>query len=432
MVLRKAALTIISILAMWGVQAQFNPSEAQVHGNFQIDAQTYQEDNKIGLSAQDIDGKKSGLNGFGNITYRYGDFTAGLRYEAYLPPLNGFDAQYNGHGIAHRYVKYSGELLDITVGNFYEQFGNGLVFRSYEEWSLGYDNAMDGVHITLKPATGITLKGVYGTQRHYWNDYENGNRGIVRGVDAEINFNYLFSALKTSKTRIMLGGSFVSKYEKDNPFSDYKLSENTGAYAARLNLRHGKWSLQSEYAYKINDPNSRNNFIFKDGEALWLSANYSQRGLGVIVAAKRIDNFSFSSMRSPSAGSAPDINFLPPLAYQHAYTLPAMYPYNTQPNGEMGVSGEVFYTIPRKTALGVKYGTKLSMNYALIHGLDKEPVPGQDQVNVSGTDGYQSDFFKVGDVKYYRDLSFRISKKVNTDIKFTTGYTSLDYNMEVI
>ncbi|MDZ7774806.1 MAG: hypothetical protein U5L09_03925 [Bacteroidales bacterium] len=51
MVLRKAALTIISILAMWGVQAQFNPSEAQVHGNFQIDAQTYQEDSKIGLSA---------------------------------------------------------------------------------------------------------------------------------------------------------------------------------------------------------------------------------------------------------------------------------------------------------------------------------------------------------------------------------------------
>ncbi|MDZ7774807.1 MAG: DUF6029 family protein [Bacteroidales bacterium] len=157
------------------------------------------------------------------MTYRYGDFSAGLRYEAYLPPLNGFDAQYNGHGIAHRYVKYSGELLDITVGNFYEQFGNGLVFRSYEEWSLGYDNAMDRVRITLKPATGITLKGVYGTQRHYWNDYENGNRGIVRGVDAEINFNYLFSALKTSKTRIMLGGSFVSKYEKDNPFSDYKL-----------------------------------------------------------------------------------------------------------------------------------------------------------------------------------------------------------------
>lgn len=429
---KKSIITAVALLAGWSAYAQFDPSQAQVHGNFQIETQTYQEDEKIGITAADINGKKSALNGFGNITYRYGDFAAGIRYEAYLPPLNGFDAEYEGHGIANRYVKYSGDLIDITVGNFYDQFGNGLVFRSYEEWSLGYDNSMDGVHIKLKPVDGVTLKGVYGTQRHYWNEYENGNRGIVRGVDAEVNLNYLLSAIESSKTRIRLGGSFVSKYEKDNPFSDYKLPENVGAYSARLNVRHGKWSLQSEYAYKINDPNSRNNFIFKDGEALWLSANYSQRGLGVIVSAKRIDNFSFASQRSPSVGSAPEINFLPPLAYQHAYSLPAMYPYNTQPNGEMGVSGEVFYTIKRKTALGGKYGTKLSMNYALIKGIDKEPVPGQEQVNVSGTEGYRSDFFSFGDIKHYSDLSFRMDKKVNSKVKFTTGYTWIDYNMEVI
>ncbi|MGM0565788.1 MAG: DUF6029 family protein [Bacteroidota bacterium] len=411
-------------------KAQFDPSKAQVSGNFQIDAQTYQED--AGIRIDDINGKKTGLNGFGNVTYRYGDFTAGIRYEAYLPPLNGFDAEYEGQGIAHRYVKYSGDLLDITVGNFYDQFGNGLIFRSYEEWTLGLDNSMDGVHIRLKPVDGITLKGVYGTQRYYWIDYENKNRGIVRGLDAEVNLNRIFESLSSSKTRITLGGSFVSKYEQDDPFSDYKLPENVGAYAGRLNLRHGKWSLQSEYAYKINDPNSRNNFIFKNGEAFWLSANYSQRGLGVIVSAKRIDNFSFSSMRTPSVGTAPDINFLPPLAYQHSYTLPAMYPYNTQPNGEMGVSGEVFYTIPRKTALGGKYGTKLTLNYSLIHGIDREPLPGQNTISEPGTDGYESDFFEIGDVKHYRDLSVQMDKKVNSDLKFVAGYTWLDYNVEVV
>ncbi len=412
------------------VKAQFDPSKAQVNGNFQVDAQTYQVDE--GIQINDVNGKKSGLNGFGNITYRHGDFTAGFRYEAYLPPLNGYDAEYEGQGIAHRYVKYSGDLLDITVGNFYDQFGNGLIFRSYEEWTLGFDNAMDGVHIRLKPHEGITLKGVYGTQRHYWNEYENKNRGIVRGIDAGVNLNSLVESLGSSKTRITIGGSFVSKYEQDDPFSDYKLPENVGAYAGRLNLRHGKWSLQSEYAYKINDPNSRNNYIFKNGEAFWLSANYSQRGLGVIVSAKRIDNFSFSSMRSPSVGTAPDINFLPPLAYQHSYTLPAMYPYNTQPNGEMGISGEVFYTIPRKTALGGKYGTKFTMNYSLIHGIDRQPLPGDSTLSEPGTDGYISDFFTVGDIKHYRDLSVEIDKKLNSDLKFVAGYTWLDYNVEVV
>ncbi|HKK09932.1 MAG TPA: DUF6029 family protein [Bacteroidales bacterium] len=431
--MKYTALTILFLfLGLGWAQAQFDPSKAQVHGNFQIDAQTYQVDNEIGLTETDINGKKSGLNGFGNITYRYGDFSAGLRYESYLPPLNGFDQQYEGQGIANRYLKYSGDQFEITVGNFYDQFGNGLVFRSYEEWTLGYDNSMDGVHVKLRPADGITLKGIYGTQRHYWNDYEDGNRGIVKGVDLDVNLNYLFQALKTSKTRIQLGGSFVSKYEKDNPFSDYKLPENVGSYAARASLRRGKWSLQAEYAYKINDPNSLNNFIFKDGEALWLSATYTQRGLGVILSAKRIDNFAFTSMRNPSEGRAPDINFLPPLAYQHTYTLPAMYPYNTQPNGEMGVSGEVFYNIERKTALGGKYGTKLSAYYSLIHGLDKSPVEGQTEVNIPGTDGYESDFFKFGDIKFYRDLSFKMEKKVDKDFKFIAGYTWLDYNMEVI
>ncbi len=427
---KKILFVFILVSFTAAAKAQFDPSKAQVNGNFQIDAQTYQVDE--GIQLNDINGKKTGLNGFGNVTYRYGNFTAGLRYEAYLPPLNGFDAEHEGQGIAHRYVKYSGDLLDITVGNFYDQFGNGLIFRSYEEWTLGLDNAMDGVHIRLKPYDGITLKGVYGTQRHYWNEYENQNRGIVRGVDAEVNVNLLVESLVSSKTRIILGGSFVSKYEKDNPFSDYKLPENVGAYAGRLNLRHGKWSLQSEYAYKINDPNSRNNYIFKNGEAFWLSANYSQRGLGVIVSAKRIDNFSFSSMRSPSVGKAPDINFLPPLAYQHAYTLPAMYPYNTQPNGEMGVSGEVFYTIPRKTTLGGKYGTRLSLNYSLIHGIDRQPLPGDSTLSKPGTDGYVSDFFKVGDIKHYRDFSVQIDKKVNSDLKFVAGYTWLDYNVEVV
>lgn len=429
--MKKKLLFVFLLLGIAiAAKAQFDPSKAQVSGNFQIDAQTYQED--AGIQINDINGKTSGLNGFGNIIYRYGDFSAGVRYEAYLPPLNGFDAEYEGQGIAHRYVKYSGDLLDITVGNFYDQFGNGLIFRSYEEWTLGLDNSMDGVHIRLKPVDGVTLKGVYGTQRYYWIDYENKNRGIVRGIDAEVNLNRIFKSLSSSKTRITLGGSFVSKYEQDDPFSDYKLPENVGAYAGRLNLRHGKWSLQSEYAYKINDPNSRNNFIFKNGEAFWLSANYSQRGLGVIVSAKRIDNFSFSSMRTPSVGTAPDINFLPPLAYQHSYTLPAMYPYNTQPNGEMGISGEVFYTIPRKTALGGKYGTKLSLNYSLIHGIDRKPLPGQNTISEPGTDGYQSDFFEVGDVKHYRDLSVQMDKKINSDLKFVAGYTWLDYNVEVV
>ena len=411
---------------------QFNPDQAQVQGNFQIDLQTYQEDDKIGITSGDIDGKKTALNGYGKIIYRNGDFSAGLRYEAYLPPIEGYNQAYEGHGIAHKYLKYNGDDYEITVGNYYDQFGNGLIFRSYEEWSLGYDNAMNGIHVKLKPLDGVTLKGIYGTQRHYWQKYEDGNRGLVRGVDADINLNYLFGGLESAKTRITIGGSFVSKYEKDNPFSDYKLPENVGAYAARLNLRYGTWFFQGEYAHKINDPHNVNNFIFKEGNALWLSATYTQRGFGAIASFKRIDNFSFTTMRNPSVGDPPRINYLPALSHQHVYTLPAMYPYATQPNGEIGYSGEVFYRFERGSNFGGKYGTKLSANYSRIYGLDKKPAAGDTVINAPGTDGYQAEFLQFGQIKYFEDISLKVDKKVSKTVKFTAGYSHIDYNVAVV
>ena len=44
-----------------------------------------------------------------------------------------------------RYATYSIDNLEITAGNYYDQLGSGLIFRSYEEKGLGIDNAMDGV-----------------------------------------------------------------------------------------------------------------------------------------------------------------------------------------------------------------------------------------------------------------------------------------------
>jgi hypothetical protein len=38
-----------------------------------------------------------------------------------------------GSGIGYRYVTYRKDDLEATVGNFFEQFGSGTIFRSYEE-----------------------------------------------------------------------------------------------------------------------------------------------------------------------------------------------------------------------------------------------------------------------------------------------------------
>jgi len=152
-----------------------------------------------------------------------------MRYEAFLTPLAGFDPLQEGNGFPYLWASYQTDFVGVTVGNFYEQFGNGLILRSYEEWTLGYDNSLNGMRVILRPSAGITIKGVYGTQRYFWQQYENGNRGIVRGLDAEVDLNQTIKGWESAAVRVFVGASGVSKYQKDNdPL--YNLPENVGAW----------------------------------------------------------------------------------------------------------------------------------------------------------------------------------------------------------
>ncbi|NSW44839.1 MAG: hypothetical protein HPY79_03300 [Bacteroidales bacterium] len=198
-----------------------NSNQGEIHGNIQIDAQTYKADSTI--NAPKVP-EKMLLNSYANLVYTRGKFTAGLRYEAYMNTLLGFDARYNGNGIPYKYITYTDDNLEVTAGNFYEQFGMGLVLRTYEEKAIGYDNAFEGVRVKFVPYKGLTVKGLTGKQRNF---FELGS-GIVRGADADLALNDVFSFLQNSSTIINLGGSFVSKYQPDkDPL--YKLPENVGA-----------------------------------------------------------------------------------------------------------------------------------------------------------------------------------------------------------
>ena len=287
--MRKIVLAVL-LLGALGLRAQSFIDNAQINGSFQTDAQYYMLDQ--GIDITDLNGKKLGINGFGKVGYAYGNFSAGIRFEAFLPEMNGFRNELNGVGLANFFATYDNGFIGITVGDIYDQFGSGLVFRSYEEWSLGMDNALRGVRIILRPTQGVTLKGVYGRQRYYWAPYlerdfsTDDYRGIVRGVDGEWDLNQSISSLNDAKFRMTLGASFVSKKQYDQSLFFY-IPENVGAAAGRINLSYGRFAFSTEYAYKINDPSAINNFIYKEGQSLLSSLSYSQTGLGVVLQVKR-------------------------------------------------------------------------------------------------------------------------------------------------
>ena len=391
-----------------------------ISGSIQMDAQYYLEDSLIG--AEQVP-EKTRMNAYGDLRWRKGDFSVGARYEAYHPPLLGYDQRFEGSGIPYRFARYRGDLVDVTVGNFYEQFGSGMIFRAYEEKGLGYDNSLDGVRVISQPFDALKIKGVYGRQRNYWDK----GAGIVRGVDAELYVNSLHDSLETAKTQLILGGSFVSKYQEDQN-QTYDLPENVASWAGRFDLYHGMFSLKGEYVYKMNDPSSDNNFSYKKGQGLYLNANYSRPGLGISLGTKSIDNMSFRSDRYASLNDL-QVNYLPPLTKQHTYNLAStLYPYATQPTGETAAMAELFYTFEEGSLLGGQHGMKLTVNFSAVNAPDTSSIEGDD----SERNLYRTRFFQPGDTKYFRDLNAELSKKWSKKLKTKYKFFNILYNMDVV
>ena len=406
---------IVSFLALNSF-AQNNSGE--IHGDFDLNMQSYQEDELIGANAAD---EIILNNAYLNINYTKGDFAAGLRYESYLNALMDFDDDYKGNGIPFRYANYTIDGLEVTVGNYYEQVGSGLIFRSYENKGLGTDNAMDGIRLKYSPLKGIYLKSFIGKSRTYFSHAE----GIIRGVDAEVNINEALNL--ESKTKIIMGQGFVSRFQADiNP--KFKLPQNVAAYSSRLNIINGGWNYSGEYAIKLNDPvgsltSEGNNYA--NGNALMSSLTYSKRGFGIIAEMHRVDHMEFRSERAGEKQYI--INYIPTLSKQHTYTLLALYPSATQTEGEFGTQIDVFYKIKKGSLLGGKYGTKIIFNFSRINALN-------------GGSSYLNDnrehnpmFISIkGEELYYKDINVEVYKKINKKIRATGVIAKQSYNKDVL
>jgi len=117
-----------------------------VNGNVESNLQFLNEDTLISAFAPS---ERVVMNSFMNVNYAVNNFRAGARFESYLPAIAGYPAFYSGTGIGYRYVQYTSDQVTVKAGNFYEQFGGGLILRAYEENALGLDNAFDGLNINF-------------------------------------------------------------------------------------------------------------------------------------------------------------------------------------------------------------------------------------------------------------------------------------------
>lgn len=419
----KKLLLLLCVAATLYLQAQDSTKAKEVDlgrisGNFQSDIQFYNTDTLIGAP---VVPERFRSNTFFNLLYTRGRLQIGVRLESYLNVLQGFDPRYRGNGIANRFASYTFDGMEVTAGNFYEQFGSGMLLRAYWEPNLGVDNSFDGGRVRFNPVKGLYTKVMVAKQRSFFTV----SPGIVRAADIEVNFNELFKKFEESKLRLTLGASGVSKYQQDqDPI--YILPENVGGIGGRINLMYGKFSLFAEYTYKANDPQASNGFIYRPGQGLLVNMAYSQKGLGISLGLKRLDNMDFRSDRTATLTNLP-INFLPALTRQHIYNLAAtIYPYGTVPNGEMAAQFELNYKIKKGTKLGGKYGTDLALNMSAVNDIVR------DKIGVNDTFGYRSPFFQASNTVLFRDVNLEISHKWNKDFKTNFMLMYFEYNKDIV
>jgi hypothetical protein len=403
-----------------------------VSGNFQTISQYYNEDTLINAILPD---HKMGLNSFANINYTRGNFSAGVRYESYLNPIEGYPTSFKGSGLGYRYVNWKNKDLDVTVGNFYEQFGSGLILRAYEERNLGIDNALDGVRLKYTPYKGVYLKAFTGKQRYIFQDGLTNGNGLIRGFDGEINLNELLdSAFNESKLLVTIGGSFVSRYNEDNLTPNFIMPKNVGSYGGRIGLRYGKVRFSGEYIIKENDPypdsqDDRFNYIYKNGEGILLNLGYSTKGFAIDLSAKHNDNMLWRSTNVTVGPTDLLIGYVPTLTKQHTYSLAStLYPYATNARGEVAFQADVIYRIPKKTKLGGKYGTVISLNYATAYAPKREYLADM----TTSRKGYKTTPFSMTDSMFVQDFNLEIKRKFNKKLKASVNYFNFVFDDRAI
>lgn len=417
----KKILLSLAILSSGLIIAQ---DKGYFYGSFESNSQWLLEDEGINFIAPELPDDQFRANNYLQLNYNYGSFTAGVQYESYLPnALLGYSNVYDGeNGIATYFLNYKKDNLDITGGYFYEQFGSGLILRSWEDRQLGINNAIRGARVKFQATDYFDLTGLYGQQRIGFNVSD----GTIQGIDANLD---LSTALSINSIDLRLGASYVARYQDNNGEED--IPDNVNAIGGRFDFVKDQFYGGIEVIAKSKDVLYNEGALVSpkkyDGTAMQVNLGYAQKGLGVNYTFRRLENFSFYANRDAQGNEFNDqvLNYIPALTKQQDYLLTNIYVYNAQPGlfidegeqraGEVGSQVDVYYSIKKETFLGGKYGTKIAANFSYWAGLDAEyNIPNR---------FYEAEFIGSGS-RLFRDINLEVKKRWTK--KFSSVFTFQD------
>jgi len=340
-------------------------------GDLQLNTEFYQSDSLIGANGTPhYDDLLSGAYGWLTTFYRNDQYgiEAGVRFDMFNNSnLHEPGIPYTDAGIGRWYISKKIDALRITGGHIYEQFGTGIVYRSYEERPLGIDNALYGLEIEYAINENWTVKVLGGQMKDLFSQFD----PVLKGGTIEG-----FIPIKKPKITLAPGVTFINRtLDKDNmdiivgQINSYDLADRfvpkynmfAGSVFNALTIKDVTW--YAEYAKKtheaINDGTGQ--LVDEDGSVIYTSLSYSTtkigNGFGLTGQLRIVDNWVMRT--SPNETLLQGfIDYLPSLTKQNSLRLTARYQAVAQSLGELAYQVNATFT-PKK-------GYTFNANYSKV------------------------------------------------------------------
>jgi hypothetical protein len=262
------------------------------------------------------------------LRYQTEPFSFGARFEIFQPSeRKNIPPDSTYEGFPFRYVEFQRSGIRITAGNFYDIFGRGIAFRSYENRDIRTDNSLDGLRVKVEKdifdltfLTGKMLsKNISGIPQE--------RIDLLHAVNFETRLTDKFEIGPFQ--HLLVGTSIL----RQNPQDDIRREMATGRVEAGISNLY----FYGEYGSKLNHP----------GSAIYLGTNLDLFGLGLSLEYKEYDQFALRT-----SDRRVDYNTPPALTKEHTYTLLSRNAYALNVNDEKGFQAEVIYSpLPMNTIL---------------------------------------------------------------------------------
>lgn len=366
-----------------------------------------------------------GSNDYLKVDYNIGRFSAGIQADGYLPALYGYD--FYDYSQRHsklnmflsKYVQWEDANWGVRLGDIYDQFGSGLIFRAYEDRALAFNNSLAGGRAYYNFNNMVNVKVVAGMPRLY----DVRSKTAIWGGDLSLS---LSDMIGWNDGVVALEGSYVGRHQKDASINfpvDGGLAKGVDTdllnmVSGRLNFEFAGVSLRGEYVAKLNEDIYNPMLDAAKGNVITVDLGYNYKRFSASASFRRQENMTtFIEYRPIGIGGGNSMNYVPLLTRQHTYSLANLNPYrgaSVNTGGEVGGQVDLYYSLRNPKARG-KYWN-FHMNFSMFNTIDH----------------YNSRAQKMMDGRnVWIDFNFDVERQWNKQVKTTFLYSYQRWDEEV-